>query len=107
MGSVDPVCSDAPLQAGARRRRLPSWPSRDCPSESPCAYDCGRDGWLQLSRDGSLLFVGDSGDVIDTANRKVIATLSALANTRKSIEVDWRGGVPVATSEPTGVGYVE
>lgn len=76
-------------------------------SESSCAYDCGRDGWIQSSRDGSLLFVGDSGEVIDTQARKVIAMLPALANTRKSIEIDWQGGVPVATSGRTGVGYVE
>jgi hypothetical protein len=69
-------------------------------------YDCGRGGWLQLSLDGRFLFVGDSGEVIETATRKVITTLSTLANTKKSIEVDWQGGVPVATSGRTGVGYV-
>ena len=75
--------------------------------ESPCVYDCGRGGWLQLSLDGRFLFVGDSGEVIETATRKVITTLSTLANTKKSIEVDWQGGVPVATSGRTGVGYAE
>jgi hypothetical protein len=75
--------------------------------ESPCVYDCGRGGWLQLSLDGRFLFVGDSGEVIETATRKVITTLSTLANTKKSLEVDWQGGVPVATSGRTGVGYVE
>jgi Ig domain of plant-specific actin-binding protein len=74
---------------------------------SPCAYDCGRSGWLQPSTDGTLLFVGDSGDVIDTRTRKVITTLSTLLNTKKSIEVDWQGGVPVATSTRTGVSYAE
>jgi subtilisin family serine protease len=75
--------------------------------ESRCSYDCTRSGWLQLSLDGRYLFVGDSGEVIETATRKVIATLSALAQTKKSIEVDWQSGVPVATSGRTGVGYVE
>jgi hypothetical protein len=75
--------------------------------ESPCAYDCGRGGWIQLSRDGRFLFVGDSGEVIDTQTRKVITTLSTLAQTKKSIEVDWEGGVPVATSGRTGTGYAE
>jgi len=75
--------------------------------ESPCTYDCGRGGWLQLSRDGRFLFVGDSGEVIETATRRVIATLPTLAQTKKSIEVDWQGGVPVATSGRTGVGYIE
>ena len=79
----------------------------DATPESPCAYDCGRGGWLQLSRDGRFLFVGDSGEVIETATRTVLTTLSTLAQTKKSIEVDWQGGVPVATSGRTGVGYVE
>jgi len=75
-------------------------------SESPCTYDCGRGGWLQLSGDGRDLFVGDSGEVIDTETRKVITTLSTLAQTKKSIEVDWQGGVPISTSGRTGVGGV-
>jgi hypothetical protein len=75
-------------------------------SESPCTYDCTRGGWLQLSADGSLLFVGDSGEVIETATRKVLTTLSTLAQTKKSIEVDWQNGVPIATSGRTGVGGV-
>jgi subtilisin family serine protease len=75
--------------------------------ESPCTYDCGRSGWLQLSLDGRYLFVGDSGEVIDTTTRKVVTTLSTLAQTKKSIEVDWQNGAPVSTSGRTGVGYVE
>jgi hypothetical protein len=75
-------------------------------NESPCIYDCKRGGWLQLSLDGRLLFVGDSGEVIGTATRKVLTTLSTLAQTKKSIEVDWQNGVPIATSGRTGVGYV-
>jgi len=78
----------------------------DATPESPCAYDCGRGGWLQLSRDGRFLFVGDSGEVIETATRTVLTTLPTLAQTKKSIEVDWRSGVPIATSGRTGVGYV-
>jgi hypothetical protein len=74
-------------------------------SEEGCAYDCGRDGWIQTSLDGRFAFVGDSGDVIDTATDKVIATLPNLANTRKSIEIDWLAGLPVATSGRTGIGY--
>src|SRR5205823_14959277 len=31
--------------------------------ESPCGHDCARDGWLQHSRDGRLVFVGAGGDV--------------------------------------------
>ena len=75
-------------------------------NENACVYDCGRGGWLQLSLDGRYLFVGDSGEVIDTATREVITTLATLAQTKKSIEVDWQNGVPIATSGRTGVGYV-
>ena len=75
-------------------------------SESPCAYDCGRGGWLQRSVDGRFVYVGDSGEVIETATRKVLTTLPTLLNTKKSLEVDWAGGVPVATSNRTGVGQL-
>jgi hypothetical protein len=71
-----------------------------------CLYDCQRSGWLQLSSDGRYLFVGDSGEVIETATRKVVTVLSTLAQSKYSIEVDWQGGVPVATSGRTGVGRV-
>jgi hypothetical protein len=72
--------------------------------ESGCAYDCGRDGWVQHSYDGSYVFVGDSGDVISTATHKVVAHIASMENTRKTIEVDWEGGRPIATSGRTGVG---
>jgi DNA-binding beta-propeller fold protein YncE len=73
-------------------------------SESPCAYDCAQDGWVQHSFDGRLVYVGDSGDVIATATRRVVTTLSTLANTRKSLEIDWQNGLPIATSGRNGVG---
>jgi hypothetical protein len=72
--------------------------------ESGCAYDCPRDGWVQHSYDGAYVFVDDSGDVISTATHTVVAHLASLENTRKSIEVDWEGGRPIATSGRTGVG---
>ena len=74
--------------------------------ESPCLYDCARDGWLQHTRDGRFVYVGDSGDVIDTRSRKAVAFLEPLANTRKMIEVDWRGGRPTFTTTRSGIGYV-
>jgi YVTN family beta-propeller protein len=74
--------------------------------ESPCAYDCGQDGWLQHSLDGRYVYVGDSGEVIDTATRKVLLKLTTLANTRKFLEIDWQNGLPIATSTRSGVGYV-
>jgi WD40 repeat protein len=75
-------------------------------NESKCAYDCGRGGWLQHSIDGRFVYVGDSGAVIDTATRKVLTSLPTLLNTKKTLEIDWAGGVPVATSGRTGVGHV-
>jgi sugar lactone lactonase YvrE len=75
-------------------------------TESPCAYDCGRSGWIQASIDGRLMFVGDSGEVIETATRKVLTSIPTLLNTKVSIEVEWANGVPVATSTRSGVGKV-
>jgi hypothetical protein len=52
-------------------------------------------GWVHHSRDGHYVFVGDSGDVIDTTTRKTVAVLPSLANTARSIEIDFENGVPV------------
>jgi hypothetical protein len=75
-------------------------------NESPCSYDCLRDGWLQLSRDGRYLYVGDSGDVIDTRTRKVVAGLPAMRNSRKMLEIWWRNGRPVFVGGRTSMGLV-
>lgn len=74
--------------------------------ESPCAYDCARDGWLQHSRAGQYVYVGDSGDVINTRTCRVAKYLPALRQTRKMLEVDWRAGVPIATTSRHGLGYL-
>jgi DNA-binding beta-propeller fold protein YncE len=74
-------------------------------TEAGCAYDCGRDGWLQHTLDGRYVFVGDSGAVIETATHTVVANLANLLNTRKMIEIDWSNGVPIASSGRTGVGH--
>jgi DNA-binding beta-propeller fold protein YncE len=74
--------------------------------ESGCAADCLRDAWLQHSRDGRYVYVGDSGDVIATRTHRVVTFLPALRNTLKSLEIDWRLGLPVATTSRTGLGYV-
>jgi DNA-binding beta-propeller fold protein YncE len=73
--------------------------------EQGCAYDCGRDGWLQHTLDGRYVLVGDAGDVIDTRTRKVVARIDNLLNTRKFVEIDWSGGVPIASSGRQGIGY--
>jgi hypothetical protein len=73
--------------------------------ERGCAYDCGRDGWLHHSLDGRYVFVGDAGNVIETATRRTVAKIPNLLNTRKFVEIDWRGGVPVASSGRQGIGH--
>jgi hypothetical protein len=63
--------------------------------ENPCATTrCGRLGWLQHSADGQFVYVGDAGDVIDTAKREEIANLEALHQSRLLVEVDWVDGRP-------------
>ena len=64
------------------------------------------DGWLQHSRDGRYVYVGRSGDVIDTTTRTIITFLPPLQNTADFLEIDWRHGRPVASTNRYGVGYV-
>jgi len=52
------------------------------------------EGWLQHSRDGRFVVVGDCGDVIDTSTRKIVANMPTLVNTRIYTEVDFQNGVP-------------
>ncbi len=72
--------------------------------ESGCAYDCGRDGWLQHTLDGRYVIAGDTGDVLETATHRVVARIPNLLNTRKFVEIDWSHGVPIASSGRQGVG---
>jgi DNA-binding beta-propeller fold protein YncE len=70
-----------------------------------CPQPCGREGWLLHALDGRYVFVGDSGDVIDTTTRSIVAHIPALANTRHGyLEVDWSAGLPVATTTHFGLG---
>jgi DNA-binding beta-propeller fold protein YncE len=74
--------------------------------ESPCLSACERDGWLQHSLDGRYVYVGDSGDVIETATRKTLVTLPALHNTRMMLEIDFDDqGNPVRSTPREGLGY--
>jgi hypothetical protein len=75
-------------------------------NESGCAYDCLKDGWIHHSLDGRFVYVGDAGDVISTSTRTTVATLPALRNTRKMLEIDWQNGRPIGTSTREGLGYV-
>jgi hypothetical protein len=78
-------------------------------SESPCAYDCAKVGWLLHSRDGAYVYVGDSGDVIDTATRMVATYIAPLHENRHGfIEVDWTSWPPgksLSTTTHFGHGY--
>ncbi|MFI5252803.1 MAG: T9SS type A sorting domain-containing protein [Bacteroidota bacterium] len=73
---------------------------------SSCAYDCLEIGWLQHSLDGRYVYVGDCGDIIETATHSIIGFMPALRNTRKMIEIDWQNGSTIATSTRQGIGYV-
>jgi len=66
--------------------------------ESPCTAACARIGSLQHSADGRFVYVGDSGDVIDTDTRQAVANLEALHNSRVQLEVDWVDGRAVFPS---------
>jgi DNA-binding beta-propeller fold protein YncE len=70
------------------------------------AHPPPNDGWLQASRDGRYVYVGRAGDVIDTRTLKVAGFLPPLQLTADSLEIDWRGGRPVATTSRYGLGYV-
>ncbi|TML94073.1 MAG: hypothetical protein E6G03_14570 [Actinobacteria bacterium] len=63
--------------------------------ENPCSRACGRIGALLHSADGRFVYVGDSGDVIDTRTRETVANLEALHNSRVQLEVDWVNGKAV------------
>jgi len=68
---------------------------------------CGdKDGWIRHSKDGRFVFVGDAGDVIDTATRQTVVWLQPLANTRKFVEVDWQSGNPIFGGSRAGIGRV-
>lgn len=64
------------------------------------------DGWLQHSRNGRFVYVGRSGDVIDTKTRTIVDYLPPLRATADFLEIDWRDGRPVSTTQRYGVGYV-
>jgi hypothetical protein len=66
-------------------------------------------GWVTFSLDGKLAYPS-TGEVIDTSTKK---TITALANeegkpvmSEKMVEIQWRGGAPVATGDQFGVGRV-
>jgi Abnormal spindle-like microcephaly-assoc'd, ASPM-SPD-2-Hydin len=65
---------------------------KDIPLKCGSAGKMTGEGWLQHSRDGRFVFVGDCGDVIDTATRQVVANMPGLQKTRIFQEVDFQNG---------------
>lgn len=57
-------------------------------------------GSLTESADGRYLYVGGTGDVIDTQSRTPIANLDALQQAAAVLEVDWADGRPVFPGFP-------
>ena len=74
--------------------------------ESSCQTYCEREGWVLNDLSGRYVYVGDTGDVIDTHTLHAVMTLPPLQNTRQIIEIDWTNGVPSATSTRFGLGRV-
>ena len=57
-------------------------------------------GSLLMSADGRFVYVGESGDVIDTLTRKSVIQLAALKDARALLEVDWVDGRAVFPGYP-------
>ena len=70
------------------------------------AHPPPNDGWLGISRNGHYLYVGRAGDIIDTRTRTVVNYLPPLQDTADYLEIDWRRGKPVFTTNRYGIGYV-
>lgn len=66
-------------------------------------------GWITLSLDGTLAWPS-TGEVIETASKKIVATLTDEAGravqSEKLLEIDFRDGAPVAAGNQFGVGRV-
>jgi hypothetical protein len=75
-------------------------------TQQNCSWDCTRDGWAMHSRNGKYVYIGDSGDVVDTATHQIATYIDYLANNRHGfVEMDWKHGVIVDTSTHVGIGY--
>jgi DNA-binding beta-propeller fold protein YncE len=66
-------------------------------------------GWVTFSLDGKLGYPS-TGEVIDTATKKIVTALSDEAgrpvHSEKMLEIHWLGGKPVAVGDQFGVGRV-
>jgi hypothetical protein len=66
-------------------------------------------GWITFSLDGKLAYPS-TGEVIETATKKVLTALAdekgGPVHSEKMVEIQWRGGMPVAVGDQFGVGRV-
>ena len=66
-------------------------------------------GWITFSLDGKLAYPS-TGEVIDTATKKIVAALAdekgGQVHSEKMVEIHWRGGQPTANGDQFGVGRV-
>jgi DNA-binding beta-propeller fold protein YncE len=83
---------------------LPRSAPRDV-ADIKLAHPPGSDSWLQHSRNGRYVYVGRSGDVIDTISRSIVSDLPPLHSNTEFIEIDWRDGHPISATSRYGVGY--
>lgn len=97
--------SGLPASAPSQAADIPLSPAMGG-TESPCLYDCAKEGWIGVVGDGRYVVVGDSGDIIDTTTHKVAYYLPVVNNTRKFLEIDWQNNHPIFTTSRQGVGYV-
>ena len=67
-------------------------------------------GWVTFSLDGKLGYPS-TGEVIDTATKKIVTALSdetgREVHSEKMVEIQWRGGKVVAVGDQFGVGRVQ
>ena len=70
-----------------------------------CPYLHANEGWLNASRDGRYVFVGQNGSVIDTTTNSVVTVLAPMRQTKMFIEIDWANGRPVFTMPRESLGY--
>ncbi len=62
------------------------------------------EGWLQHTRDGRFVVVGDCGDVIDTSLRTIVGNLPAAQGTRIFTEIDFENGAVVFSPQSRNQG---
>jgi DNA-binding beta-propeller fold protein YncE len=66
-------------------------------------------GWITFSLDGKLAYPS-TGEVFDTATKKMVTALAdekrGEVHSEKMVEIQWRGGQPVAVGDQFGVGRV-